>query len=539
MPISESSKLLTLHPNDNVAVALAPLDASLELAHPNGEANRSIKPTESIRLGHKIALDSIDAGEIVFKYGQPIGEATQTIKPGAWVHTHNLKNLERKLTNSATLTNNPAEASSLSSIPHDHSNPKYRGASFQGYRRQSGRAGTRNYLAVISTVNCSATVAKTIARHFGPDQLAAYPNIDGVVAFTHATGCGMPFQGESHKMLNRVLGGIAKHPNIGGFLIIGLGCEQNTLGVLTGEHGLHSIANSRTKKNEAQASAQPFTMALQDEGGTRKTILRGIELVQAMLPQMNEIERVDIDASELLLGTECGGSDAYSGITANPAVGVCSDLLVSCGGTSVLAETPEIYGAEQLLVARARTAEVADRLLEKIEWWKWYSGVFGGQLDNNPSPGNKEGGLTTIAEKSLGAVAKGGSKTLEAVLDYADSITQKGFVFMDSPGFDPPSVTGMVAGGANVVIFTTGRGSCYGCKPTPSIKVATNTPMFERMQEDMDLDAGRILTGHSVQEIGEELFELVLRVASGEKTKSEQLGIGDEEFVPWTIGPVL
>ncbi len=345
----------------------------------------------------------------------------------------------------------------------------------------------------------------------------------------------MQFNGQQHRLLNRVMGGIARHPNIGGYLLIGLGCEKATLDFLIEDQHLVQIQGQAVVPSDRR----PPTLTMQTLGGTAKTIEAGIRHVKRLLPCVNQVERVPIPASELIVATQCGGSDGSSGLTANPAVGVACDLLIDQGGTAILGETTEIVGAEHLLTRRAAHPEVARKLLDKIAWWKWYAGLFGETVDDNRSAGNAAGGLTTIAEKSLGAIAKAGSRTLMEVYEYAEAIQTPGLVIMDSPGFDPASITGMVAGGANLVVFTTGRGSCYGCKPSPSIKIATNTPMFQRMQADMDLDAGRILSGASVLDVGQEVFERILAVASGEPTKSEAQGIGDEEFVPWMIGPVL
>ena len=342
----------------------------------------------------------------------------------------------------------------------------------------------------------------------------------------------MQFAGQQHQILNRVMGGIARHPNVGGYLLIGLGCEKATLDYLVEDQSLVQIDGYGVAQS-------PPTLTMQSMGGTQKTIDEGIRRVEQLLPQVNDVRREPIPAEELIVATECGGSDGNSGITANPAVGVASDRIVAHGGTAILAETSEIFGAEHLLTRRAVSEDVGRKLLERIEWWHWYAGIFGETLDDNRSAGNAAGGLTTIAEKSLGAVAKGGSSALVDVYQYAEPLTKHGFVIMDSPGFDPCSITGMVASGANIVVFTTGRGSCYGCKPVPSIKVATNTPMFKRLEDDMDIDAGQILSGTTVEDVGEQIFEKILSVASGEKTKSEQHGLGDEEFVPWLIGPVL
>jgi altronate hydrolase len=508
--------ILRLHANDNVAVAAAdlPADTAIQLD------NKTLQVNSKIDLGHKVALVEIQPGQRVLKYGQPIGEATQPIKAGDWVHSHNLS-LGRLSSQSALATEPPADP------------PPIADRTFRGYRRPDGRTGTRNYIGVISSVNCSASVAKYIARHFGPEHLGDFPNVDGVVAFTHTAGCGMQYRGSAHEMLNRVLAGMARHPNIGAYLFVGLGCEQGDLNYLLQEHQLVQLAGSE------QADSRPPVLVMQEQGGTAKTVEAGIQLVQKLLPEVNRCQRSEVPASEIVLATECGGSDGNSGITANPALGVAADRIVACGGTAILSETSEIYGAEHLLTRRARSPQVAQKLIDRIEWWKWYLGLFGTELDNNPSVGNKAGGLTTIAEKSLGAVMKAGSTALVDVVEYAEPVTSKGLVVMDTPGYDPPSVTGMVAGGANVVVFTTGRGSCFGCKPVPTIKVASNSPMFRRMEEDMDLNAGVILDGASVASVGEAIFERILAVASGESTKSEQQGIGDDEFVPWTVGPML
>ena len=507
-----------LHAEDNTCVAARNLAAGTAITL----AERNFVLREPIKLGHKIAIRRIARDEPVKKYGQTIGFATTDIEPGSWVHCHNvdLREFQREYAPSTAIPAPPVPITDRT---------------FQGYRRPSGHAGTRNYVAVISNVNCSASVSKYIARRFDAASLAAYPNIDGVVAFTHDGGCGMQFAGPAHEMLNRTLAGIARHPNIGAYLLVGLGCEQGALGYLVESQQLYSI--------EGSGGAPPIrvpVLSIQDCGGTSKTVEAGVKALAEMLPRANDVRRESIPASEILLGTNCGGSDGNSGITANPALGIASDLIVACGGTSVLAETTEIYGAEHLLTRRARTPEVAQKLIERIKWWQWYTGIFGAEINNNPSVGNKEGGLTTIAEKSLGAVAKAGSTELVEVYQYAEPVTARGFVVMDTPGYDPPSVTGIVAGGANVMVFTTGRGSCFGCKPTPTIKVATNTPMYQHMIDDMDINAGTIIDGvKTVEEVGQEIFAEILAVASGKKTKSELLGIGDEEFIPWIAGPTL
>ena len=497
-----------LDPRDNVAVAVRALAP--------GETALGVEASERIPRGHKIALAPIVAGGEVVKYAQGIGAASADIAPGQHVHTHNLafhaSRQDHRFCTAASETDYVPEAER---------------ASFMGYVRADGRVGTRNYIAVITSVNCSATAGRLIAQHFGAEQLAAFPNVDGVAAFVHGTGCAMAADGEGFAALQRVLWGYARNPNVGGVVMAGLGCETMQIDWLIEAHGL--VPGPLFK-----------AMNIQDIGGTRAIVEWGIEAVEAMLPLVNEARREECPASELAVALQCGGSDAWSGVTANPAVGHACDLLVAQGGTGVLAETPEIYGAEHLLTARAVSAAVGARLIKRIRWWEDYTARHGGSMDNNPSPGNKKGGLTTILEKSLGAAAKGGTTPLRAVYRYAEPIGSRGFVFMDSPGYDPASVTGQIASGCNLVCFTTGRGSAAGYKPVPSMKVATNSEMFARMREDMDVDAGTILSGEeSVEEVGRRIYEGWLRMASGERTKSEALGLGDHEFVPWQIGAVM
>ena len=387
--------------------------------------------------------------------------------------------------------------------------------------------GTRNYIGILTSVNCSASAARYIANSVSPQLLQRYPNVDGVVALTHSTGCGMADSGDGYANLQRVLWGFAQHPNFAGILMVGLGCEVNQIDFLLDAYGLE-----RGPKFQ--------TMTLQDTGGTKKTVAHGLELIEEMLPEASASKREPVSVSELTLALQCGGSDAYSGMTANPALGAAATLLVRNGGTAVLAETPEIYGAEHLLTRRAVNREVGEKLVERIRWWEDYCKRNGGEMNNNPSPGNKAGGLTTILEKSLGAAAKGGVTNLCGVYNYAERIDTRGFVFMDSPGYDPCSITGQVASGSNIVTFTTGRGSCYGCKPAPSLKLATNTSMFNHMEEDMDINCGEVLDEDlSIEEMGERIFEKIIKTASGEPTKSEELGIGDNEFVPWQIGATM
>ncbi len=517
VPLSQVA--VHLRPEDNIAVAARSLSAGQQLEH----QGQTLTLTGRVGLGHKVALRSINKGEAVYKYGQIIGFASKDIAPGDHVHVHNVAAdaFERDYAFCRDCPPAPATPE-----------PRF----WMGYDRgperpDNLRYATRNYIAIISTVNCSASTSKYISERFrASDLLKQYPNVDGVVAITHKAGCAMQYGGPDHNQLDRTLAGFAKHPNVSAYILIGLGCETGQATHLI--EGQNLIQLNGSKKG-------PKVITVQECGGIGKTVDAGVKAIAELLPRVNEVKRVRLPAETLILGTNCGGSDGNSGVTANPALGVASDMLVAQGGTSILAETPEIYGAEHLLTRRAISREVGEKLVERIHWWEWYTSMFGAEINNNPSPGNKEGGLTTIYEKSLGAIAKGGSTALMDVLQYAEPVKTKGFVVMDTPGYDPVSMTGIVAGGANVLVFTTGRGSVYGCKPAPSIKVATNTLMYDHMIDDMDINAGVILEGTPVEEVGREIFEKLLAVASGEKTKSELNGVGEEEFAPWSIGPTL
>lgn len=502
---------IRLHAADNVVTAVRDLAEGESL----GEGNLAAR--QHVPRGHKVATAAVAKGETVRKYNQIIGFASTEVAPGQHVHTQNLEFRQFERDHAIG-----ANARETAFVPADEQ------AMFDGIVRPDGRVATRNFVGVLTTVNCSATVARYISDQFrGPNALADYPNIDGVVALTHGSGCGMASEGEGMDMLRRTLAGYARHPNFAGVLIIGLGCEANQLPRLLEVEGLYP-------------DDMLHPMVIQESGGTTKTVREGVERVQAILEKANRVTRQPVPASALQLSLQCGGSDAYSGITANPALGAAADLLVRNGGTAVLSETPEIYGAEHLLTGRAVSDEVGHKLQDLIAWWEDYTGRNGGSMDNNPSPGNKAGGLTTILEKSLGATAKGGTTNLVDVYRYAEPVTAKGFVFMDSPGYDPVSVTGQVASGCNIVCFTTGRGSCYGCQPAPSLKLATNTPMYDTMVEDMDVNCGDIVDGSAtVAEKGQEIFELILATASGQATKSEALGYGEDEFTPWTPGAVM
>jgi altronate hydrolase len=502
--------VIRLHPDDGVVIARASL-------LPGAPVAEGVTASQRIPAGHKVAVRSHEPGEPVRRYGQIIGFATAPIAPGEHVHVHNcgMGEFSRDY------------AYMQDATPTEYVDPP---ATFAGIRRPDGRVATRNYIGILTSVNCSAHVAGLIADAFrrnpftGHDPLADYPNVDGVVALTHKTGCGMT-QKEPLQLLRRTIGGYARHVNFSHVIALGLGCEVNQIGGLMEEQRL---------------AGRLRAMDIQSMGGTRKTVEAGIAFVKEVLAEANTVQREAVPASELMVALQCGGSDGYSGISANPALGAASDLLVRHGGTVILSETPETYGAEHLLTRRAVSREVGEKLVALMRWWEEYTEREGAELDANPSPGNKAGGLTTILEKSLGAMAKAGRTNLVDVVRYAEPVTAKGFVFMDTPGFDPVAATGQVAGGANLVCFTTGRGSVFGCKPAPSIKLATNTPMYKRMDDDMDVNCGVVLDGDAtVQQLGEQIFELMLRVASGERTKSERFDFGAAEFAPWPIGATM
>ncbi|TAG25988.1 MAG: altronate dehydratase [Burkholderiales bacterium] len=509
--------VIELHPADDVVIARQQMLGGSTVNSSRG----SIAVRGLIPPGHKIASHAIAAGSSVRRYNQIIGFATKDIAPGEHVHTHNLD-----------------VGADKGGFARDHTigsdvkpEPARQHATFQGIVRADGRVATRNYIGVLSSVNCSATAARAIADHFSrrhnPQAMTAFPNVDGVVALTHGSGCGMDSDGEGLQVLERTLAGYALHANFAAVVVVGLGCESNQIQTWLSKSGLNEDGQLRT-------------FNIQDTGGTAKTVEHGIEVIKQMLMQANDVKRVPCSAEHLIVGLQCGGSDGYSGISANPALGRAVDILVAHGGTAILSETPEIYGAEHLLTRRAVSPEVGEKLLSRIKWWEHYTSINNGEMNNNPSPGNKAGGLTTILEKSLGAVAKGGTTNLQAVYEYAQPVKAHGFVYMDTPGYDPVSATGQVAGGANLICFTTGRGSAYGCAPSPSLKLSTNTALWQRQSEDMDINCGEIIDGTAtVDEMGERIFRAMLAYASGAPTKSESHGYGQNEFVPWQLGAVM
>ena len=507
MHTATSHPVICLHPHDHVVIARATL-------LPGAQVADGIAAYDRIPAGHKVAVRPIAAGEAVRRYNQIIGFATAPIIPGQHVHVHNLGMGE--------FTKDYAYGQDARPTEYVDSP-----VTFEGIRRPDGRVATRNYIGILTSVNCSAHAANLVADAFkrhpftGFDPLAEFPNVDGVVALTHKTGCGMP-EGEPLQLLRRTLAGYARHPNFSHIVVLGLGCEVNQISGMLKEHKLTDRIRN---------------MDIQSMGGTRKTVEAGIAFVREVLAESNRVQRQTVPASELKVALQCGGSDGYSGVSANPALGIASDFVVRHGGTVILSETTETYGAEHIFTRRAVSREVGEKLVELMRWWEEYTHKHGAEINANPSPGNKAGGLTTILEKSLGAMAKAGSTNLVEVIKYAEPVTARGFVFMDTPGFDPVSATGQVAGGANIICFTTGRGSVFGCKPSPSIKIATNTPLYRRMEDDMDVNCGTIVDGEeSVQEAGQRIFDLILRVASGERTKSELYDFGSAEFAPWPLG---
>ncbi|WP_127995969.1 UxaA family hydrolase [Piscinibacter defluvii] len=503
---------IRIHPADDVVIAKQQLVGGTRLEGEGVTVSGLIPP------GHKVAVRAIRAGQPVRRYNQIIGTAKVDIAPGQHVHTHNLEFASFARDYAVGTGTHPTD---YVPVP----------ATFQGIVRPDGRVATRNYLGVLTSVNCSATAARAIADHFrrdiNPKALERFPNVDGVVALTHGAGCATDSGGEPLQILRRTLGGYARHPNFAGVLMVGLGCETNQIDGLLEQEGL-------------AAGPQLQTFSIQDSGGTRKTVAKGIELVEWMLEEANRVQREPVPASHITVGLQCGGSDGYSGISANPALGAAVDRLVRHGGTAILSESPEVYGGEHLLTRRAVSQAVADKLVARLKWWEDYTARNGGEMDNNPSAGNKAGGLTTILEKSLGAIAKSGTTNLVEVYEYAQAVTAKGLVFMDTPGYDPVSATGQVAGGANLICFTTGRGSAYGCAPSPSLKLGTNTVLWLKQEEDIDINCGEVVDGTaSIDELGERIFRLMLETASGRKTKSELHGYGQNEFVPWQLGAVM
>lgn len=497
------NSFLILNPADDVMIALKPLL--------KGQRVNDVDIIDNIPAEHKVALRAVPKGQAVRRYGQIIGFASQDIQPGQHVHVHNLGYAEFDKDYRFCEDYRPT---AVVDTPD----------TFMGIVRENGQVATRNYIGILTSVNCAATVAHAVADRFRrdifPQELADYPNVDGVVALTHAVGCGIDSSGEGLRVLQRTIAGYVRHANFAGIIIIGLGCETNQI--------------SSLMKHEALAEGKSLqTFTIQETGGTPKSVERGMALVRSMLPDANRFKRTVVPVSHIKIGMQCGGSDSYSGITANPVLGAAMDILIRNGGTAILSETPEIYGAEHLLTCRAVSREVGQKMVDIIDWWKDICERNNASMNNNPSAGNKAGGLTTVLEKSLGGVAKGGSTGLMDVVEYAEPVDTSGLVFMNTPGYDPVSATGQVAGGANLICFTTGRGSAFGCVPSPSLKLATNNALWARQQDDMDMNCGTVIDGARIEDLGQELYQLIIRCASGEKSKSEIYGYGQNEFVPW------
>ncbi|SEG51867.1 UxaA family hydrolase [Marinobacterium lutimaris] len=506
---SSVSPLMRLHPADNVLVVRRAVSLGDEVPE------FGVKVRAQVPSGHKIAARLIKQGEQICKYNTVIGAATRDIEAGEHVHTHNMELVD--------YYRDPEFCADVKPVDYL---PESERATFQGFVRPDGRVATRNFVGIMSSVNCSATVINQIAAYFTPEKLADYPNVDGVVAFAQTSGCGMSSPSYHFDVLRRTLAGYARHPNMGGVLIVGLGCERNQVAGLMESQGL-------------EAGNLVRSLVMQETRGTRASIEAGIEAIKEMLPIVNQVKREPVSASHLKIGLECGGSDGLSGISANPGLGAAMDILVRHGGTAILSETPEIHGVEFMLTRRAVTPEVGQKLLDRLAWWEEYTRGHAGQFNGVVGPGNQAGGLANIFEKSLGSAMKGGTTPLQEVYEYAEPIDKAGFVFMDSPGYDPVAVTGQIASGANIICFTTGRGSMFGSKPAPTIKLTSNTPVFEQLSEDMDINCGQVIDGKlSIEEMGQEIFDHILRVASGERSCSEKLGLGDHEFIPWHIGIV-
>ncbi|SIS51576.1 UxaA family hydrolase [Paracoccus saliphilus] len=502
-----SAPVLRLSTGDNIVVAIREIPGGTELSE------EGVTTREKVPQGHKVATRPIQAGAPILKFETVIGYAAHDIMPGDWLHSHNIRFDAVEKDYAFARDYRPTDIL-----------PEGERAQFQGIRRANGKVGTRNYIGLFVTVNCSATVARKIANYFDEERIEEWPNVDGVIPFIHESGCGMELTGEPMDLLRRTLAGYIRHPNMAGAVVCSLGCERNNLMQFFEEQ---SLAEGKMLRG----------ITMQHVGGTARAIADGKAAVREMLEEANKVRREPCSAEHITIGMQCGGSDGLSGLTANPALGHAADILIRNGGTAILSETPEIFGVEHLLTRRARSETIGRKLVERMDWWLDHTKGKDTQINGVVSPGNQAGGLANVLEKSLGGAKKGGTTGLMEVYRYAEPVTEKGLVFMDTPGFDPVSATGQIAGGANLICFTTGRGSCFGSYPSPTIKLASNTPMFTRMEEDMDINCGQIVDGEmSLEEMGEAIFRKILAIASGEKSKSEALGVGEEEFAPWPIG---
>ncbi|MCK8786230.1 altronate dehydratase family protein [Roseomonas sp. NAR14] len=498
---------IRLDARDNVLVARLPVPAGTSVPSENTVTR------EDVPAGHKIAARWIAKGEKVLKYNTVIGYAAENLPPGTWMHSHNIlfDAVEKDY------------AFGRDYVPTEYV-PAAQRATFQGIVRADGRVGTRNYVGVFVLGNAGGTAARRIAGWFTTERLADFPMVDGVVPYVHGQGDAVERSGEPLALLHRTLAGTIRHANTAAALVIAAGSEVDNLHGFLRAQGIEPGPTLRT-------------LVIGETGGVRRAVEAGTALVREMLPAANDVRRRPVSVEHLTIGMQCGGSDGFSGLSANPALGAAMDILIRHGGTAILSETGEIFGAEHTLTQRAVTPEVGRKLVERMEWWLRYADGRDTQINGRVSPGNNAGGLANILEKSLGGSKKGGNSPLMEVYRYAEQVTTHGLVFMDTPGYDPVSATGQIAGGANMIMFTTGRGSCFGSVPAPTIKLASNTPMYERMKSDMDINCGVIIDGEStVAAMGERIFAQLLRHASGERTRSELAGMGRDEFVPWPIG---
>lgn len=494
---SHNSLLLQLHPDDNVAVATSDLSCGdvVEIC------GQKLVIQQPIPKGHKVALVPIPKDGAVKKYGQIIGQATESISPGQQVHVHNLISLR-----GSGITAKPMQ---FSWAPKFRLLRAPRSAWFWGYRRPNGRVGIRNHVLVMAAVHCSNGVVERIGK--------AEPK---VIALPHIYGCSQ--LGEDLARTKQVISAYLSHPNVASTLLIGLGCE--------------SLPTCEIAEELRSCGYSVECLLIQEAGGSRRAVEHGVRIVRNMLLHAEKEERVRCPVSELVVGLECGGSDAWSGVTANPAVGRVADILVTLNGTVILSEVTEFIGAEHLLISRAVSAEISSEILEAVHRRERVAQEMGANLRGaQPSPGNMAGGLTTIEEKSLGAILKGGTSPIREFLRYGERPSQKGLVIMDTSGNDLESVTAMVAGGAQLILFTTGRGTPVGNPIAPVIKIASNCEVFDRLRDDFDFNAGDILIGESVVSVGNRLFQEMLKVASGKLTAAERWG--HKEFAIEPLGP--
>ncbi len=474
-------KAIRIHPDDNVAVALEDIR--------KGEAVLNVTAAEDVARGHKIALRNIREGEAVVKYGNPIGLAKADIPTGAWAHVHNVR----------------TGLSESADYSYDHKvydKPVVTPKTFQGYRREDGRAAVRNELWIIPTVGCVNSIA---ARLVQENQHLVKGSIDGLYTFAHPYGCSQ--MGDDHAQTRKLLAALCRHPNAGGVLVLSLGCENLTQEQFKAELG--EWDDRRVKFLVCQQVEDEFEA--------------GAKLLEELADYAGQFKRETLPASELVVGMKCGGSDGLSGITANPTVGRFSDRLTALGGTTILTEVPEMFGAENILFSRCENEEVFNKAVKMVNAFKDYFVSHGQVVYENPSPGNKAGGITTLEDKSCGCVQKGGSAQVVDVLEYAEPVTKKGLNLLSGPGNDLVSATDLTAAGAHIILFTTGRGTPFGA-PAPTVKISTNTALFEKKGNWIDFNAGTVAQGEDLDQAGDRLLDFVLETASGRRTKAEERG---------------